>query len=99
MAETEFEDVVLYHGSLNELNSKKRRSFIRYGFVEEDFFITDFQKLGFFEKKPFEEIKKQVYDAGYDGLVNARSIIGIGDIEGPHMRHFGMEGTPIVKKK
>jgi len=97
MAETEFEDIRLYHGSLEELNSKDLNR--QYKLCDQDFFITDFENLAFFKEKPYEEIKKQVQKRSYDGLINVRSIIKIEYINGIHMRHFGMEGTPIVKKK
>lgn len=91
-----FEDIVLYHGSLEELNSRNPEK--QYRIAEEDFFITDFEELGFIHQDPYQSIKKQIQKKDYIGLVNARSIIRIeSNFGGAHMRFFGMEGTPIIR--
>jgi len=92
-------EVVLYHGSVEELNKLGRH---RYGI------LTDNMEYVSGEKIPFPEIsmltlpiRKELLRRGFHGLVNRRTIyagkeeINKGE-ENSERNYYRIEGTPVV---
>jgi hypothetical protein len=85
--ETQREEIVLYHGSLEELNSRGKDK--QYKFANKHRFSYDDWSW-----RRDEEILKQVLaEEGYDGLVNMRtSVRNVFFLPIPFF-----EGTPIIR--
>lgn len=94
------EDIVLYHGSLTELNSRNHQR--QYEFAPELTFRSIPCSVGdvdiYRPKKerdvplPLEGIKRELLEKGYSGLVNMRTIMF------NKYHYFAVEGTPIIEK-
>ena len=89
------EEIVLYNGSLEELNSRDLNK--QYTFAKEPYFMSEF-----YEDKPgtsrlFSNI---LAEKNYAGLVNMRTITSdIDDSDKSWKARFvAIEGTPIVRK-
>ena len=88
--EKNLDDVVLYHGSLAELNERSEQ---QHEFADSISYISN---LHFTDDAMSwdKKIKKELIETGYDGLVNRRTI-------SEFCRNgfsCAIEGTPIVKK-
>lgn len=90
MDDEDINDIVLYHGSLAELNSRYHRQ-EQYELGREVYYISsDFDEENF-ERKAKTEIK----NLGYLGIVNCRTLFcGSRDFSD----FYRVEGTPIVKR-
>ena len=90
------EEVIIYHGSLQELNSRDQNK--QYEFVKEESFIS-----GVYDKMDEgiiyrHKIAREISTKGYDGLVNSRTII-FSEEETCDLRFlYIIEGTPIKRK-
>ncbi len=88
----------VYHGSLEELNSRDRD--IQYRFADNDCFFSKIYLDEEFRRGVAEELSQ----LGFDGLVNVRTnIIPFMTLPSSGQRnilcHRSMEGTPIVRVK
>ena len=88
--EKNLDDVVLYHGTLEELNRRNPPE-RQYEFVPDVYsFIT--------HSDP-ESFKSKVLERGFDGLVNRKTSLSyIGDAYHSESRYL-LEGTPIMLVK
>ena len=78
------DEIVLYHGSLAELNSRDPN--MQYRFADELSFTSDYHDN-------YHSIRKELLDKGYDGIVNRKT-------RGLYVFIFNLfkvEGTPIIK--
>ncbi len=89
----DLEDIIIYHGSLAELNSRNPDK--QYQFAEELFFISEAQPeySDYLTKSYKEIIKEELVRKKYNGLVNARTMA----IAGIRLDKYRIEGTPILK--
>jgi len=76
---TREEELVLYHGTLEELNSRDPNK--QYKFAEKLHLILS--QYAILDKKPLDRLREE----GYDGLVNF--------IEMENRDHRTIQGTPI----
>ncbi|MBI2449277.1 hypothetical protein HYV49_03185 [Candidatus Pacearchaeota archaeon] len=89
MTDKKIEDIVLYHGSLAELNSRDSEK--QYRFAEALFFISD-------KVDRNKQLKEQLSTIGYDGLVNMKtSIVSIHFVLSGESTYYRVEGTPILR--
>ena len=89
MAEKSLENIILYNGSLIELNSRDPN--IKYGFG--DSLRLTIEIGGGDIEEAFEKAKADIKSMGYDGLVNERTTAN----SYPNVSLYIIEGTPIVK--
>lgn len=100
MTDKGIEDIFLYHGSLDELNSRDPAK--QYKFAEElEFFslhsitgnirMVDVKVGNWYNQKIKEELRRR----GYDGLVNKNLLVISSD--GANYSIITAEGTPIVR--
>ncbi len=97
--------VVLYHGSLKELNSRDKRK--QYTFASDLSFISkgykdpykaepnsEFDMINNFkDAKAIGNVLKEIQKKGYDGLVNVRSLLYN---DHTNIIRMAIEGTPII---
>lgn len=91
------EDIVLYDGSFNELNSRDRKK--KYSFAEHYSTYVHIQVSGLLVKDFIatfpDQAKEFIFKMGYDGLVNKKTHFSRSEISG-HVTIDGyIEGTPI----
>ena len=79
-------DVVLYHGSLNELNSRAKDNVERYRFSPAASFISGFYKYD-------AEIRDELCRLNLAGIVNRKTLFNKDN------SRMAVEGTPIGLKK
>jgi hypothetical protein len=108
MGNEKIEQIVLYHGSLDELNSRnpdeqfifaKDLTFTSKGYdnnyvvIQEGYSARGHPALDF--SKMNQPHLKEIFRKGYGGLVNFRTILFRDHMHGPRC---AIEGTPIIKK-
>ena len=101
---TDLDGVILYYGSLDELNSRNLN--LQYKLAEMPLFISSVIPLadntGSYERNPnnlvqlIKHIKKEIREAGFKGLVNYKTNIS-SNVSSHSFCGFG-EGTPIYLK-
>ncbi|MEN9626730.1 MAG: hypothetical protein RL557_1058 [archaeon] len=84
-------DIILYHGSLNELNERTNG---QYTFAQDSSFVSLPGKYQSVERME-HEIKRQLAKKDYHGLVNRRTTAVSED--GRAWVSGFIEGTPIVR--
>lgn len=94
------EKIVLYHGSLGELNARSPIEQYKPATTREFFQIWKDDSR--FERdalaKFLSQIKENIFKKGFSGLVNVRtSYSQVHYYSTPSQHYFFMEGTPIVK--
>lgn len=92
------EEIVLYHGSLEELNGiRQSQGEERYIFAAElltpSYDHLSFLSIPYEPHTNLEKLKNELLSSGYDGLVNRRTIV---DNISPVNIFLRTEGTPIV---
>jgi len=84
--------VVLYHGSLQELNSRNPSEQYRFSDKSMGFISGEY----FWNNSWFENISNELRENGYDGIVNRKTCFGrLGIIDTSPVAR--VEGTPIVR--
>jgi hypothetical protein len=88
----DLDEVVLYHGSLEELNS--RDSDKQYRFTKNNSYISS----NYVDETLIRDISNEILKLGFSGIVNARTISKT-DIRENLISYttYRMEGTPIVR--
>lgn len=98
MTENKEKLAMLYHGSLEELNSRMPKDIrYRYAFAE-DVGTVAYLVFGYGRKGltlALDEVERRVLEDGFAGLVNRRTSHSFS--EGPHGLSLLVEGTPIVR--
>ena len=85
------EDIVIYYGSLDELNSRSGTK--KFKFAEHIRFVSEAHKVIDENGAPSSlenYIVKDLEEMGYEGIVDARTFGGFSNM-------YHMKGTPIVK--
>lgn len=92
--EKNLDEIILYHGSLAELNErlKAKGDSGRFNFADELWFLSEFP-LSYSQREVITECKRQIVVRGYDGLVNMRTLV----YPEPRVITYAIEGTPIVR--
>ena len=94
MTEEKLEKIVIYHGSLAELNSRDENH-KKYRFTEQEFFISErYEEIDEEDITYDKRIAKEILNKEYDGLVNARTIV---IAQESAMDLYKIEGTPIKR--
>jgi len=92
MVKRRVEDVKLYHGSLNELNSRDPKR--QYKFAKEPtiLLVHDIVRSSQIESR----FKNDLFERGYDGIVNRKTTPYFykGDFYLSHISKVFVEGTP-----
>jgi len=87
--------LILYHGSLQELNSRNPNE--QYKFGEHPFFNSEFYPYTNFSLWA-SQIAEKLHSKGYDGLVNRRTIFrDVFSLEALPQLHAAVEGTPVMR--
>jgi len=88
------EDVILYHGSLEELNSRDPSGDIRYCFSPIEEFVSERQVGEPTDPKETIKIREEILGRGFHGLVNRKTLWSDWTYSGS--KSFRIEGTPIM---
>jgi len=89
--EKNLDDIVLYHGSLEELQRETGSQTFRYELHKDLFWVSDLFIYDSRDSSSREAAKKIVQEAGYDGLVNA-------SIQRDVPTRGYVQGTPLTIK-
>lgn len=94
MADKRIDDIVLYHGSLAELNSRDPGR--QYRFAEDLEFVSRALRYRENLSEMYDLFREELREKGYDGLVN-KTLLVTGDTL--YLCKIVVEGTPIVRVK
>jgi len=96
--EKNLDEIVLYHGSLAELNERLQNKGYeaRFDFADELNFITQ-TYLVYESKKNWLQAKRELLEKGYDGIVNMRTVVFAAPADARYNLEYAIEGTPIVR--
>lgn len=97
------DDIVLYHGSLEELNSRDPDKQYRFAplteFISSEYRANTYINGGGFIEdllsEAREQIIKEIFNKDFDGLVNAKTILYGKYTDSSTMMRI--EGTPVIK--
>ncbi len=93
------EEIVLYHGSLDELNSRCRininKKYDKFFLVECPFFMELFEEE--YKDRALFKVKYELRKRGFDGLVNLRTSFSPYEDQDFSSKYYLFEGTPIVR--
>ena len=91
-------EIVLYNGSLNELNSRDDN--VQYSFVTEREFVSNVYRIKYDNSTTIErKVKDELRNLEYDGVVNKRTIIFARNMLWEIPAEGIIEGTPIKRAK